>query len=115
VHRHARPCALLILVLVLIAGAVNVAGPATAVTDAAALAVSQPNVTPHPDSDELSYATAPAIRHLTAPTLFGLLGEAAPPPTTDQSSGGAHPCYHGSAAPEAGPGQVRAPPAITNR
>jgi hypothetical protein len=115
VHRHARPRTLLILVLALLAGAVSVAGPATAVTGAAAPAVSQPNVTPHPDSDELSYAIAPAIRHLTAPALFGLLGEAAPSPTTDQSSGGAHPRPQGPAAQQAGPGQVRAPPASTDR
>jgi hypothetical protein len=102
--------------LALLAGAVSVAGAATAVTGAVAPAVSQPNVTPHPDSDELSYATAPAIRHLTAPTLFGLLvGEAAPSPTTGQSSGGAHPRHHGPTAQQAGPGQVRAPPAITDR
>jgi hypothetical protein len=115
VHRPARPGALLILVLALLAGVLSFAGPATAVTDAAAPAVSQPNVTPHADSDELFYATAPAIRHLTAPTLFGLLGDAAPAPTTDQSSGGAHPGHHGPAAQEAGPVQVRAPPPITDR
>ncbi|HZA17721.1 MAG TPA: hypothetical protein VE645_12700 [Pseudonocardiaceae bacterium] len=114
-HRPARPGALLILVLALLAGAVSVAGPAMAVNDVTGPAVSQPNVTPHPDNDELSYATAPAIRHLTAPTLFGLLGDAAPAPTTDQSSGGAHSRHHGPVAQEAGPGQVRAPPAITNR
>lgn len=114
-HRHAHPGALLILVLALLAAAVSVAGPATAVTDAVVPAVGQPNVTPHPDGDELSYATAPAVRHLTAPTLFGLLGEAAPPPMTDQSSGGAPALHHEPAPQEAVPGQVRAPPVITNR
>ncbi|MGH3963395.1 MAG: hypothetical protein ACRDRY_09100 [Pseudonocardiaceae bacterium] len=115
-HRHARPGALLIFfVLVLLAGAVSFAGPATALTSPVSDAVGMANVTPHPDDDVVALAAAPATRPLTAPTLFGLLAEGAQPPTAGPASGGAHPRHDGPVAQEIGTRQDRAPPAITDR
>lgn len=115
-HRHARPGALLIFfVLVLLAGAVSLAGPATALTGPASYAVGMANVTPHPDHDMMALTAGQATRPVTAPTLFGLLAEAPRLPTAGTASCGADPRHHGPAAQETGTRQDRAPPAITDR
>ncbi|MGH3920872.1 MAG: hypothetical protein ACRDSG_17845 [Pseudonocardiaceae bacterium] len=115
-HRHARPGALLIFfVLVLLAGAVTFAGPATALTSPVSGAVGMANVTPHPDDDVVALAAAPATRHLTAPTLFGLLTEATRPPTAASASCGADSRHDRPVTQEIGTRQDRAPPAITDR
>ena len=112
-HRHARPGALLIIfVLVLLTGAVSLAGPA-ALTSTAPSAVDLANIAPHPDDDKV--APAPAPVHLTVPTPSGLPAEAAQRPMAGPGSGGAHPRHHGPAAQETGTWQERAPPAIADR
>lgn len=114
-HRHARPGTLLILVLALLAGAVSaVAGPPT-LTFPAVPMMSPANVAPHPNDDEVALAAAPMTQHLTAPTLFGLLTEAARPHAAGPASGGAHPRHHGPVVQQADPRQSRAPPVITDR
>ncbi len=114
-HRHARSGALLIIfVLALLAGAVSLTGPMTARTGTGAPAVSQANVAPHPDDDEVALTAAPASRQLTVPTLFGILGEAGRPPTARPVAGDAHSPHHGPATQRTGPRQGRAPPAITD-
>jgi hypothetical protein len=112
VHRHARPGALLIIfVLVLLAGAVSLAGPAAALTGATSSTVDRATIAPHPDDDKV----APAPVHLTAPTPSGLPAEAAQRPTAGPGSSGEHPRHPGPAAQETGTWQERAPPAIADR
>lgn len=115
-HRHARlSTSLIIFVLALVAGALSLAGTATALNGAAGPAMSMAYVAPHPVDDEAVRAPALAPRHLSAPVPFGLPAEITRPPAAGPPSGDAHPQHHEPAVHGAGNRHGRAPPAIPDR
>lgn len=107
-HRLARPCALLVTVLLaLLAGAVSLAGPATALGATV-------HSTATPQHEEAAHAAAPATQQLTAPAPFGLPAEAAQPPSVRPVGGTAQPSRHPTPAQRTGTRQDRAPPAVSD-